>query len=95
MNSIHEIFYGKELTIENSGTCILNKWTGYSIVINKDIIDYLIKQEFLIEDSGNWETGDIHFIYNRELVKVISSDNPIWEKLKPVLREIRLNKIFG
>ena len=106
MNIFFEIFGGRELTLTPTelpyakGTFVLDKWhrKRRPVEIPVEIAKYLIDCGILILDSGNWETGEEHYIYNKECGKLssdkLSSDNIIFEKLKPILREIRLNELI-
>ncbi len=95
--TLREIFFGSELTVNylkfpSETTCILNKWhrSKKSIVFPTDVILYLIDHNVLIESSGNFETGEHHYIYNTNLDN-FKLDNSLQEELKPVIREIKLN----
>lgn len=95
MDILKEIFMGREVTIDLNGVSSINKWSSKENEIYIPIrdINYLINCNVLILDSGNFETGEQHFIYNKNRVKDISSTDDIFERLKPILREIRLNKL--
>lgn len=93
---LKEIFYGKELTIEPTNNCILSKWhpRKKAIPIPSTVVYYLITNKILEEDSGNFETGEIHYIYNSKIGDKFECDNRMLDLLKPVLREVRLNYLF-
>lgn len=99
MDIIKEIFYDKELTLETTtgGKSIIDKYhpKRKSIVVDMEISSYLVTNNILIEDSGNWETGEVHYIYNRDCKKNLSDKDEIFNKLIPILREIRLNKLIN
>lgn len=94
-NVVKEIFSGKELTL-NRSSAILCKYSivHRSIEIPLRIANYLINNDCLVEDSGNFETGDVHYTYNYDNKKCLSDNDPIFELLKPILREVRLNKLI-
>lgn len=79
-----------------SGVCTLNKWSRYENPVNipLEVFKYLVDMDVLILDSGNFETGEEHYVYNMERKKDLSKDDRIFEYLKPILREIRLNKLI-
>lgn len=79
-----------------SGTCTLNKWSRKEkpIDVPLEVFKYLMDMEVLILDSGNFETGEEHYVYNFDRKKDLSSDDRIFKYLKPILREIRLNKLI-
>lgn len=95
MDIIREIFSGKELTL-NKSSAILCKYSRVheSIDIPLRIANYLINNECLVEDSGNWDTGDVHYIFNHDRKTYFEDIDPIFEQLKPILREVRLNKLI-
>ena len=69
----------------------------YYLALPPVVINYMINCNILIEDSGNFETGEIHYILNTNRDKSIKEgwDNKLlFTDLIPVLREIRLNKLF-
>lgn len=91
---IEKIFKGRELTIfENSA--ILNKWS-----INRNQIEipiktalFLISNDILTLDSGNWETGEKHYVYNDSLFgrEILIVNREVLDDLKSVIRELKLN----
>ncbi len=93
---LKEIFYGRELTIEPTLNCILSKWhpRKKAIKIPNSVVYYLIKNNILEEDSGNFDTGEIHYIYNTEIGDKFECDKEMLDLLKPVIREIRLNYLL-
>lgn len=101
MNILREIFYGSELTVEhdrlwsNNSSCTLNKWHPRKkpISISQDVVLYLIDNDILMEDSGNFETGEIHYVYDIKVGDNFDIRQDILELLKPSIREFRLNKI--
>lgn len=94
MDIIREIFSGKELTL-NNGSAILCKYSVVNtpVEIPLRIANYLINKECLIEDSGNWDTGEVHYVFNPDRKKDFSDTDQIFKLLKPILREVRLNKL--
>ena len=103
MEIIKEIFSGKELTLTpfttesgiSSGYCTLNKWSSKekSVEIPLDIFKYLVNNKILELDSGNFETGEEHFTYNRSHCKDLDMNTKMISDLKIIRREIRLNKL--
>lgn len=79
-----------------SAICTLNKWSRIekSVDIPVEIFKYLVEREVLVLDSGNFETGEEHYIYNMNRKKDLSNGDKLFEYLKPILREIRLNKLI-
>lgn len=79
-----------------SGVCTLNKWSRYESPVNipLEVFKYLVDMDVLTLDSGNFETGEEHYVYNTNRKKDISDNDRIFEYLKPILREIRLNKLI-
>lgn len=95
MDVIKEIFCGRELTLTKEKGFILNKWgKGESFYIPMRVANYLINCEVLVLDSGNFETGEQHFVYNREHNKGQVANDRLLEELKPILRDIRIDKIL-
>jgi len=49
-----------------SGICTLNKWSRKEkpVDVPVEIFKYLVDKEVLILDSGNFETGEEHYVYN-------------------------------
>ncbi len=104
-----EVFGGKELTISynkipnshySKVLCTLNKWhlKRKNVDVSEELFRILVALNILELDSGNFETGEKHYIFNRELSshKKIDDDilNSIFELIKPVLREVRLNTLL-
>ena len=94
MDILKEIFKGREVTIGPTGASI-SKWSRYEkeVYISIRTVNYLINCDVLVLDSGNFETGEQHYVYNDCRQKDISDTDPIFEQLKPILREVRLNKL--
>jgi len=73
-----EVFGGKELTISynkipnshySKVVCTLNKWhpERKNVNISEGLVRVLTSLNILELDSGNFETGEEHYIFNREL----------------------------
>ena len=104
-NIIKEIFANNELTqhatlpTSSSGkireTFILNKWslTKNKYIMNNDVCKELIIRNVLILDSENWSTQESHYVLNSNTDKLNLPDW-VFDKLKPTLREINLNKLL-
>jgi hypothetical protein len=92
---VKEIFGGNELTMKRGelSSCILNKWhpKKKSVEVPIEAVSYLINANMLELDSGNFETGEEHYTYKQSYVGIHTH---IFELLKPVLREVRLNKLL-
>lgn len=94
---IERIFKGRELTIfENSA--ILNKWS-----INRNQVEipiktalFLIANDLLVLDSGNWETGEKHYVYNDSLIdrEIIIMNQEVLGDLKSVVRDLKISYLF-
>ena len=97
---IEQIFKGKELTIffdcNGKETAVLNKWsiTRPQIDIPIKIANYLISFDILILDSGNTETREQHYIYQKSKNQ-LSFNGLIINELKPILRKIKLDFILN
>jgi hypothetical protein len=90
---IKEIFTSREVTITKDNRAYLRiKNKIYELPFN--IVSGLIRCSSLQEDSGNLETGEIHYRF----VGTSYLGWPLWgkkvEQLLPVLREIRLDNLI-
>ena len=113
MGIILEIFKGRELTVSyfdkqigesklyhQSAICTLDKWSRNRppIDVPVELFKLLIEYRILELDSGNFETGEEHYILSNIKAKEIEmtefSYNYIAKLAKPVLREVRLNKLL-
>ena len=98
---LREIFYVSELTVSGvvniSPNCTLNKWhpRKRAIGVSCEAIYYLIDNDILVERSGNYETGEVHYTYRPKVGDVfyLNIDIKIYKLLKPTLREVRLDKL--
>ena len=106
MNIFKLIFEGRELTCVNGGA-ILNKWREPyckepSIDLTAYVANYLIINDVLVLDSGNFETGEEHYTCTRDIdvlknceIGIQSANNScIYNELKGVLRELNLSKLI-
>jgi hypothetical protein len=98
VNVVKEIFGGRELTVETNGICTLSRWrreSGWENPVNipNDVANYLIGCDILVLDSGNFETGEEHYVYDRKHTKQLLDTDDVFERLKPILREVRLNDL--
>lgn len=50
----------------------LNRWGQHDVesILNNEFINYLVRNNILDEDSGNFETGETNFYLNPEFVSV-------------------------
>ena len=100
-NIIRDIFYGNELTWHGKDSFTLNKWClkKQPYEIPKEIAITLINDGWLEHDSGNFETKEEHYTYNTfkttEFEFYIEHNKEILDKLIPILRDIKLNKLLN
>lgn len=104
MGIIRQVFYGRELTIYPSGKCILTKKLLPVAEISHELIQKLIDYEVIKHDSGNFETGERHYIYNddcrykeQESINVIATKSEN-EELRliytKICRDYKLRKLL-
>lgn len=118
MDIINEIFKGRELTVEyfdkqignskiyhKSAICTLDKWSRKRppIDVPVELFKILVDYKIIELDSGNFETGEEHYILSensRDISIALNQNidrricNIITDLSKSILREIRLNKIL-
>lgn len=95
-----EIFGSRELTLCNK-VYTLNKWTFNKnnpyLEIDSNLSDYLIEKKLLVEDSGNFETGEVHYRLDHIVTKNLIEIEGLLKFNKEIyfiLRELRLNKLL-
>jgi hypothetical protein len=104
MINLDEIFSGREVTVCNEG-CFIDRWhpRRNPIKISNELCQYLIDMKALQEDSGNFETGEVHYTYSKlfgkMLTKAISTMIGFeyeWliKDLKLAQREVNLSKLL-
>jgi hypothetical protein len=87
---VKEIFIGNELTMYSTCKCVL-KHKLYNIDINYSLSVFLIRNNFLLPDSGNIDHGESHYIYN--YIRVDNGnkiEDEVYNSLLSISREIRL-----
>jgi hypothetical protein len=90
----------KEITVyTKDGTkyASLYKWSAKfeEIKLDYSSIQDLINYEILEEDSGNFETGEVHYVLSvSRLAEMIFRISNI-DSLMPAIRQIRLNKLLN
>ncbi len=91
--------YGREITVNyTDNTAYLDKWSMKRPRVELDIecVRKLINYKIIEEDSGNIETGEIHFILSaknlikqKEILHLLGLD-----PLLSALRDIRIDKLL-
>ena len=101
------IFYGKEISVLN-GEAYLNKWImpsfkniiGYNTYVQLPIspIKHLILLGILEENTGNFDTGEINYIFNSKYYEkykdTMDFKNFCLIPLMPIIRDYKINKII-
>lgn len=91
---IREIFSGRETSLTEDG-CFIDLYHPKrpAIPIRNMTLNYLINNCILGHDSGNFDTGEEHYVYNRE--NKFNSDLPknIHDELLSILRDMRLQTL--
>lgn len=91
---IREIFEGSELTVQPDQECYLNKYHSKreSVRISYKTFILLLQAGYLEEFSGNFDTGEIHYIYTQS-DKVIPDS--VFDELKVILRHFKLKSLLN
>ena len=106
---IKELFRYREV-------CYNPKYNNYSLITSKKdyeiniiLIESLIDCKILIEDSGNFETGEVNYIYNTDIDSFYTSldigffttkflrfskNKENYNILIEILRDIKLNRLL-
>jgi len=89
---IQEVFRYQEVTITMENQAILNKHSHPSYVLPYTIVHKLIQIGSLQIDSGNFETGEVHYRFLNIQPVFLNQIN--LDPLTQLLREIRLNRLL-
>ena len=93
LDIVKSIFYGRELTI-GGGKPTLNKWVvGPKIEVSSGLAKFLIFNSILEGDSGNWETGEQHYTFNRDFTSQLDPSEEIKSELLQISRILKLKSI--
>jgi hypothetical protein len=93
LDVIKSIFYGRDLTI-GGGKPTLNKWMGGpKIEVSNDLAKFLTLNSILDADSGNWETGERHYTFNRDFTSQLDPSEEIKSELLQISRILKLKSI--
>lgn len=65
---LNDILRGCELTACNNHTYLMNKYKSNWYQVDEEIGLCLIQSNAIIEDSGNFETGETHYILDCDYI---------------------------
>lgn len=104
-NVLTSIITGEVTIIRDDYTiCMVNKWHRYktSIEIEYKVFQILNTHDIMEHTSGNFETGEQHYILDREkLIKKLKDGNDedslfvCTEHLKHLYRDIEINNLLN
>lgn len=77
------ILKGAELTVCKDGTCWINRWRKGEQEIHPFLADMYIVSGLVGVDSGNLETGDVHYTYYMSKVYDALNPQPLPESPNP------------
>lgn len=78
---LYKIIKGSTITMTKN-VCYIDRYKSSWSVVNSDFAQYLIYMEILEEDSGNFETGEVHYKLNEKFYY-----------FKNKIKHIKLNEI--
>lgn len=98
-----KLLFGRDEVTVMGTEAIINKWhpRKKAVKIDYTVISYLVLTKILVEDSGNFYTGETHYFYDHKRAVEIDlehhgkTESHIYDALSPYIRDKKLKQILN